>query len=166
MATKVMLIACGSFNPCTPMHFRMFEIAKDHFAERGTSVIGGIVSPVHDSYGKKGLVSQTHRLAMIKLALETSSWIRTSEWECQQDSWTRTRNTLQYHQNYLNSLMSDLNGVNMNNLPSWLPEDVKHLKGPIRIKLLCGADLLESFATPGLWDPDDVSEIEKLYKFE
>lgn len=24
MATKIMLIACGSFNPPTPMHFRMF----------------------------------------------------------------------------------------------------------------------------------------------
>ena len=28
--------------------------------------------------------------------------------------------------------------------------------GPIQIKLLCGADLLESFATPGLWKPQDV----------
>lgn len=132
------------------------EIAKDHYAERGITVIGGIVSPVHDSYGKKGLVPQTHRLAMIKLALQTSSWIRISDWECQQPEWTRTRNTLQYHQNYLNSLLSDLNGVNSTSLPSWLPDNVKYQKGPIQIKLLCGADLLESFATPGLWDPDDV----------
>lgn len=177
MATKIMLIACGSFNPCTPMHFRMFgksdfyfskffyisknilEIAKDHFEERGITVIGGIVSPVHDSYGKKGLVSQTHRLAMITNALQTSSWIRISDWECQQESWTRTRNTLQYHQNYLNSLLSDLNGVNLSSLPSWLPENVKYQKSPIQIKLLCGADLLESFATPGLWDPDDLEAI-------
>lgn len=132
------------------------EIAKDHLTERGIGVVGGIVSPVHDSYGKKGLVSQTHRLTMIKLALQTSSWIRISDWECQQESWTRTRNTLQYHQNYLNSLLSDLNGVT-SSMPSWLPENIKHQKGPIKIKLLCGADLLESFATPGLWDPDDVS---------
>ena len=26
-----------------------------------------------------------------------------------------------------------------------------------RVKLLCGADLLESFATPGLWESSDVS---------
>jgi hypothetical protein len=26
-----------------------------------------------------------------------------------------------------------------------------------RIKLLCGADLLGSFAKPGLWKPEDVS---------
>lgn len=175
-----MLIACGSFNPPTPMHLRMFgkifqfsrfccfsqfrnfssEIAKDHFTEQGThDVLGGIVSPVHDSYGKKGLCTQTHRLAMTKLVLESSSWIRISEWECQQEAWTRTRNTLQYHQNYLNSIIRDLNGVTNSNLPCWIPENVrdKQLKDAVQIKLLCGADLLESFATPGLWDTDDVS---------
>lgn len=134
------------------------EIAKDHFTESGThEVIGGILSPVHDAYKKKGLISQTHRLAMLKLALLTSDWIRTSDWECQQDDWTRTRNTLQYHQNYLNSIIRDLNGVTSTNLPSWLPNNVRQLKDPVQIKLLCGADLLESFATPGLWDPEDVS---------
>lgn len=136
------------------------EIAKDHFSELGThEVIGGIVSPVHDAYKKKGLVSQTHRLAMVRLTLESSSWIRTSEWECQQEEWTRTRNTLQYHQNYLNSIIRDLNGVKSSNLPGWLPDNVKQLKDPVQIKLLCGADLLESFATPGLWDTEDVSGI-------
>lgn len=134
------------------------EIAKDHFQELGThEVIGGIVSPVHDAYGKKNLVPQIHRLAMTKLALESSNWIRTSDWECQQEGWTRTRTTLQHHQNYLNSIIRDLNGVNSTNLPSWLPNNVKQLKDPVKVKLLCGADLLESFATPGLWDTDDVS---------
>ncbi|CRK90022.1 CLUMA_CG003747, isoform A [Clunio marinus] len=160
MAAKIMLIACGSFSPPTPMHFRMFEIAKDYYSELGNhEVIGGIVSPVHDAYGKKGLVSQTHRLAMLKLALETSSWIRISEWECQQEAWTPTRNTLQYHQNYLNSIIRDLNGVNSSNLPSWIPYNVKQYKEPVQIKLLCGADLLESFATPGLWKTDDLEAI-------
>lgn len=134
------------------------EIAKDHYKQLGThEVIGGIVSPVHDAYGKKGLVSQTHRLAMLKLALETSSWIKISEWETQQEAWTRTRKVLHQHQNYLNSIIRDLNGVNSSNLPNWLPENVKQLKDQVQIKLLCGADLLESFATPGLWDSDDVS---------
>lgn len=108
-----------------------------------------------------GLLSQTHRLAMMKLALQSSSWIRLSEWECQQEEWTRTRNVLQYHQNYLNSIIRDINGVNSSNHPSWLPQNVKDLTERVQIKLLCGADLLESFATPGLWDPDDVSA--KIY---
>ena len=29
--------------------------------------------------------------------------------------------------------------------------------GPVQLKLLCGADLLESFGTPGLWKEADVS---------
>lgn len=29
----------------------------------------------------------------------------------------------------------------------------------VTVKLLCGADLLESFATPGLWADEDVSII-------
>lgn len=136
--------------------FSRTEIAKDHFKDQGIDVIGGIVSPVHDAYGKKGLVSQTHRLAMLKHALQTSSWIRISEWETQQEGWTRTKNTLQYHQNYLNSIIRDINGINSSNLPSWIPENVRQIKDPVQIKLLCGADLLESFATPGLWEKEDV----------
>lgn len=95
---------------------------------------------------------------MLKLSLQTSNWIRLSEWETQQEGWTRTRNTLQYHQNYLNSIIRDLNGTNTSSLPSWIPENVRQIKDPVQIKLLCGADLLESFATPDLWDKDDVRE--------
>lgn len=75
------------------------EIARDHFEQMGSAqVVGGIISPVHDSYGKNGLVSATHRCNMIKIGLQSSDWIRLSEWETQQEEWTRTRLTLQYHQ--------------------------------------------------------------------
>lgn len=53
-------------------------------------VIEGIMSPVSDNYGKKGLVSARHRVAMAKLALETSDWIRVDPWESEQDTWTET----------------------------------------------------------------------------
>lgn len=75
------------------------EIARDYFNENGThEVIGGIISPANDSYSKPGLVSSTHRCAMIKGVLQTSDWIRLSDWECKQENWTRTRISLQYHQ--------------------------------------------------------------------
>lgn len=157
---KIVLMACGSFSPPTPMHLRLFEIAKDHFVQSEThQVIGGIVSPVHDAYGKKGLLTSTHRLAMTKIALQSSDWIRLSDWECQQDGWTRTRMTLQYHQNYLNSFIKDLNGLSNPHIPSWLPDNIKKVKDPVQIKLLCGADLLESFAKPGLWADEDIEAI-------
>uniref|UniRef100_A0A1B0CMR5 Nicotinamide-nucleotide adenylyltransferase n=1 Tax=Lutzomyia longipalpis TaxID=7200 RepID=A0A1B0CMR5_LUTLO len=158
MLPKVILLACGSFSPPTPMHFRMFEIARDHFQQMGTAdVVAGVVSPVHDSYGKKGLVAAKHRTSMLKLALKTSDWIRVSEWETLQDGWTRTRVTLQYHQNYINSLLSEEN--NRETIPAWLPNSLKQMSGTVQVKLLCGADLLESLSVPGLWENDDIEAI-------
>lgn len=38
------------------------EIARDYIHSFGIgSVVGGIVSPVHDAYGKKDLVASHHR---------------------------------------------------------------------------------------------------------
>lgn len=159
---NVVLMACGSFSPPTPMHFRMFEIARDHFRQMGThNVIGGIMSPVHDAYKKGGLVSSMHRCNMIRLGLQTSDWIRLSDWETRQEGWTRTRNSLQYHQNYINSYLNeDLTDDTTDlQLPQWLPHTLNDQlsPGPVQLKLLCGADILESFSVPNLWDPDDVS---------
>lgn len=76
------------------------EIARDDFGDRKKyEVIGGIISPVHDLYNKPGLVSAQQRCAMVKISLQTSDWIRLSDWECKdQVKWTRTRVSLQYHQ--------------------------------------------------------------------
>ncbi|POI29497.1 hypothetical protein CIB84_006753, partial [Bambusicola thoracicus] len=87
----LILLACGSFNPITNMHMRLFELARDHLHQTGRyQVIEGIMSPVSDDYRKKGLVSARHRIAMAKLALETSDWIRVDPWETEQESWTET----------------------------------------------------------------------------
>uniref|UniRef100_A0AC11BJB6 Nicotinamide nucleotide adenylyltransferase 3 n=1 Tax=Ovis aries TaxID=9940 RepID=A0AC11BJB6_SHEEP len=53
-------------------------------------VIGGIISPVNDNYGKKDLVSARHRVAMARLALQTSDWIRVDSWESEQAQWMET----------------------------------------------------------------------------
>lgn len=34
--SKVVLLACGSFNPITNMHLRMFELARDHLEDTGS----------------------------------------------------------------------------------------------------------------------------------
>ena len=54
-------------------------------------------------------------------------------WECQQETWTTTRQVLEH-----------------------LQEVSKETDNQAKIKLLCGADLLESFATPNLWADEDV----------
>ncbi|XP_017845688.1 nicotinamide/nicotinic acid mononucleotide adenylyltransferase 3 isoform X2 [Drosophila busckii] len=161
MLPRIALIACGCFSPPTPMHLRMFEIARDHFEMQGThKVVCGIISPTHDTYGKKGLAPSLDRCAMIKLAVQSSSWIRLSDWEVHQTHWMKTRAVLQHHQNYLNNYINspgdeETNGV----LPGWLPMGLRERRDPIRLKLLCGADLLESFAVPGLWANEDIEDI-------
>uniref|UniRef100_A0A1A9UX10 Nicotinamide-nucleotide adenylyltransferase n=1 Tax=Glossina austeni TaxID=7395 RepID=A0A1A9UX10_GLOAU len=138
------------------------EIAKDHFEVNGThKVIGGIVSPTHDGYGKKGLAAAKHRCAMIKLALQSSSWIRLSDWETQQDGWSRTKSVLQYHQNFMNNYINspDVKTSGDDCLPGWLPNNLRVRKDRVQLKLLCGADMLESFAVPGLWSDADIEDI-------
>lgn len=61
-------------------------------------MIGGVISPVHDAYGKKELESSTHRLAMLKLALQNHDWVKLSNWECKQETWSRTKQVLQHYQ--------------------------------------------------------------------
>ena len=45
----------------------------------------------------------------------------------------------------------------------WLPPLGSPAQGPVTFKLLCGADLLESFAVPGLWNEDDLTAIVRDY---
>ncbi|XP_012146971.2 uncharacterized protein LOC100881101 isoform X2 [Megachile rotundata] len=163
--TRVILMSCGSYNPPTNMHLRMFEIARDHLHRMGTHiVVGGVISPVHDAYAKKELASATHRCAMLRLALQNSDWIKLSSWETRQNGWTKTRISLQHHQNLLNSVLFDSNNIKHNVSSEdleWIPENVKNCSDhtPIQIKLLCGADLLESFGTYDLWAEEDIDAI-------
>lgn len=53
-------------------------------------VIGGIISPVNDNYRKKDLVSAHHRVAMARLALQTSDWVWVDPWESEQVQWMET----------------------------------------------------------------------------
>uniref|UniRef100_A0A8C1R5Y2 Nicotinamide/nicotinic acid mononucleotide adenylyltransferase 3 n=1 Tax=Cyprinus carpio TaxID=7962 RepID=A0A8C1R5Y2_CYPCA len=93
----LVLLACGSFNPITHQHMRLFELARDHMHQTGLyRVVGGIVSPVGDNYGKQGLVVSKHRLAMARLALQSSDWVSVDDWESQQADWTETVVTMRW----------------------------------------------------------------------
>ena len=152
------------------------ERARDHLHNLGTHVVvGGVISPVNDAYGKKDLASGSHRLEMLRLALRDSDWIRLSTWEMRQQGWTRTRASLQHHQKLLDSVIDEDNDdTNRNEIDNeedldWIPDDVRNNEGDdpkaIQIKLLCGGDLLESFATPGLWSEEDVSFFPLMFFF-
>ncbi|KAF4521650.1 hypothetical protein B566_EDAN009383 [Ephemera danica] len=142
---NVVLLACGSFNPPTVMHLRLFEIARDSLTRHGYNVLGGVISPVHDGYGKKGLVRSSERCAMVKLALQSSDWVRLSDWESTQEEWSETKKVLYHHQRREEH--------------AWLTENIVNSEGPVKVMLLCGGDMLDSFGTPGLWKACDIETI-------
>ncbi|XP_071778201.1 nicotinamide/nicotinic acid mononucleotide adenylyltransferase 3 isoform X2 [Centroberyx gerrardi] len=118
-------------------------------------VVGGVVSPVSDGYGKQGLVLAKHRIAMAKLALQTSDWVTVDEWESQQPDWTETVVTMRHHsgrilKQYEQSTRKDKDS-NGNPPPISSPSP--------QLKLLCGADFLDTFEVPGLWLDEHVEEV-------
>lgn len=165
-------MACGSFSPVTFLHLRLFgtaliegmsptetetEQARDWLSQNEPDVviIGGYLSPVSDAYGKKvtpeqlpllycnahlsqDLAPAPHRVAMCELGTRDSDWIMTDSWESQQKEYQRTVVVLEHFHHQLN----------------------EHLKArynkEVRAMFLCGADLVESFAKPGVWAEDDV----------
>lgn len=136
----VVLVATGSFNPPTYMHLRMFELAKDELQQRGYSVLGGYMSPVNDAYKKKDLLPAVHRIRLCELACGSSSFVMVDPWEAVQKGYQRTLTVLS---RVKNSLCKD-----------GLAD-----QGSLKVMLLCGSDLLESFSTPGVWIPDQVRAI-------
>ena len=138
--TPAVLVACGSYSPPTVLHTRIFETARDFFKENQellkVDVIGGFVSPVHAAYGKKGLAPMEDRLAMVKLALESSDWVSCDDWETRQNEWTRTRLSL------------DRMHIEVNKGNAGGKE--------VQVMLLCGADILDSMVTPGVWMESDL----------
>ncbi|NXI85632.1 NMNA1 adenylyltransferase, partial [Rhipidura dahli] len=176
--TEVVLLACGSFNPITNMHLRLFELAKDYFHETGKyKVIKGIISPVGDAYKKTGLISANHRVTMAKLATKNSDWVEVDDWESCQSEWLETLKVLRYHHQ---KLLSADNADVTNSLQDAVPitklgrkrkqqpnrhEPIKKknqnpvVKSVPQVKLLCGSDMLESFGVPNLWKLEDITEI-------
>nr|XP_043895032.1 nicotinamide/nicotinic acid mononucleotide adenylyltransferase 1-like isoform X1 [Solea senegalensis] len=166
--TKVVLLACGSFNPITNMHLRMFELARDHLEDTGQyRVLKGIISPVGDSYQKKGLVEASHRLEMAKLATENSDWITVDSWETEQPEWVETAKVVRHHYEELLALeqkSDDTDTVKYakkRRIEENCFQSSSHQKmrdGP-QLMLLCGADVLETFGVPNLWKQEDIVEI-------
>uniref|UniRef100_A0A1A7WF92 Nicotinamide-nucleotide adenylyltransferase n=1 Tax=Iconisemion striatum TaxID=60296 RepID=A0A1A7WF92_9TELE len=169
---KVVLLACGSFNPITNMHLRMFELARDHLEDTGQyRVVKGIVSPVGDAYKKKGLIEASHRLEMARLATENSEWITVDSWESQQSEWMETAKVVRHHYNELLAAEHNKDDVDTVKVVKKrrvqekpLDSSDKHKKNDNpRLMFLCGADVLESFGIPNLWKSEDIAEIVGRY---
>ena len=161
MEKNVLLFGVGCFNPPTIMHSRMFYVARDHLAGLKPdlvrkNVLGAIVSPVHDAYPKVDLIAAEHRVNMVRLANDDDDFVRVSTWESRNgEDWTRTRRVLDHHKEQIELFIQGLIPR-----PEWINETVSKADlEDVRILLLCGDDLIESFNTPGLWAPEDIERI-------
>ncbi|XP_035014469.2 nicotinamide/nicotinic acid mononucleotide adenylyltransferase 1 [Hippoglossus stenolepis] len=165
--TSVVLLACGSFNPITNMHLRLFELARDHLEDTGQyKVVSGLISPVGDGYKKKGLIEASHRREMARLATENSDWITVDSWESLQPEWVETVAVIRHHNEKL--LETQQNCDEMDTVKYTKKRRIenryeasshqKRRDGP-KVMLLCGADVLESFGVPNLWKQEDIDEI-------
>ncbi|XP_029292520.1 nicotinamide/nicotinic acid mononucleotide adenylyltransferase 1 [Cottoperca gobio] len=165
--TKVVLLSCGSFNPITNMHLRMFELARDYLEDTGQyRVVKGILSPVGDAYKKKGLIEAHHRMEMARLSTDNSDWITVDAWESLQPDWVETSKVVRHH--YDEMLEAEQNTDDVDTVKYAKKRRIEeNYEGSSRHKrrdspqlmLLCGADVLESFGVPNLWKQEDVAEI-------
>ncbi|KAG0453165.1 hypothetical protein HPP92_025829 [Vanilla planifolia] len=136
----IVLVSTGSFNPPTHMHLRMFELARDALNCLGYYVVGGYMSPVNDAYNKKGLLSADHRVRMCELACESSAFVMVDQWEARQSCYQRTLTVLERVQDEL-------------------CKDGLIKRDLLKVILLCGSDLLESFNIAGAWISEQVRAI-------
>ncbi|KAF9161852.1 Nicotinamide/nicotinic acid mononucleotide adenylyltransferase 1 [Actinomortierella ambigua] len=148
--TPLVIVACGSFSPITYLHLRMFEMARDYIVENTDfEILAGYFSPVSDYYQKQGLAPANHRVRMCELAVEDSSdWLMVDGWESLQPSYQRTAVVLDHFQEKLNGTEND-KGIQL--------KSGGHK--PIKIMLLAGGDLVQSFAAPDVWATADLHHI-------
>ncbi|XP_057533643.1 nicotinamide/nicotinic acid mononucleotide adenylyltransferase isoform X3 [Amaranthus tricolor] len=148
------------------------KLARDALNLEGYTVIGAYLSPVNDAYKKKGLVSADHRIQMCQLACKSSDFIMVDTWEAKQVSYQRTLTILSRVKSFIceNSCVSAGKSFTSSTL------NYKALKfidkctfiscdtnifytESLRVMLVCGSDLLESFGVPGVWIPEQVRSI-------
>ena len=94
-------------------------------------VIGGLMSPVSEKYGKPGLLPAALRVEMCRLGAAHSDWIDIDDWESKQTSWTRTAIALENLKQRLDAMFPGTN---------------------IHITFLMSFDTLEQMTNPKAWD--------------
>ncbi|XP_018651174.1 putative nicotinamide mononucleotide adenylyltransferase [Schistosoma mansoni] len=174
-------VLSGENNQCTQKEYN-----DDHLVnhDHRRVVVGGIFSPVSNLYEKKGLLPASIRVELTRLAcISASDWLAVSNWECSQSCWLRTRVVLDHIYSTLNNTYSNLSNSDETDIDSVprkktcsVPGSFYHRSCYCRknntanvllskpcVKLVCGADLLESFKTPKLWSAEDIETIVRDY---
>lgn len=116
-------------------------MANDHFNNQKTSnfsLVGGILSPVSDAYGKSSLIPAGHRIEMCRLACEGHPFITVEPWEALKPQWTPTLDVLNHFK-----------------------EEIHKSFPNVRIMLIAGSDLVEGFKHENIWNPQSLQSLIK-----
>jgi glycerol-3-phosphate cytidylyltransferase-like family protein len=82
----IVLLTTGAFSPIHIGHIDMLEIAKAKMEKQGYSVVGGYISPSHDSYvstkyNGAAAASAGNRISVIQRVVSESPWLMVDPWE-------------------------------------------------------------------------------------
>ena len=97
---------------------------------------------------------------MVRRAVLDAEWIRLSTWETEQPVWMRTRATLDAYAQQIEVIRAGEAEP-----PAWAPPVLRAGCDEVGLKLICGADLLETFSVPGLWAESDVRSFIRNFRF-
>ncbi|GFP78679.1 nicotinamide mononucleotide adenylyltransferase [Phtheirospermum japonicum] len=122
------------------MHLRCFELARDALSLRRFCVIGGYIYIYIYIYIYRDLIRADHRVAMCELACKSSDFVMVDPWEASQSAYQRT--------------LTILLRVKTSLCESGIISDEL-----LKVMLVCGSDLLESFTIPGVWVREQVKTI-------
>ncbi|KAJ3003132.1 hypothetical protein HKX48_001931 [Thoreauomyces humboldtii] len=118
----------------------VMEMAKDYISDDPSlHLVGGYFSLVSDAYSKPGLATWQHRVAMCEAGTQDSDWIMVDSWEARNPEYQRTAWVLDHFEEMLNGGKAKADRV--------------------RIMMLAGSDLIQSFAVPDLWLESDLDHI-------
>ena len=147
------LISSGSFSPITILHTQLLTMVRDYIMiEKGIGhVLGALLSPVHDGYGKPSLISQQHRLKMCQLATEDIPWMGVSTIETDQTQWLETRIVFDLLQQGVDTIFKDV--TIEHHTPTGEPQTLS-LKP--RLVFCMGSDVFLGFQHSSWWSHTDV----------
>lgn len=85
------LLSTGSFNPIHEGHIKMLELAAKKLESQAKTVVGGFLSPSHDSYvftkDERFQISASQRLLLCEKLIYTHDLIATDKWESLDNSY-------------------------------------------------------------------------------
>jgi len=159
------LISSGSFSPITILHVQLLTMVRDYIMveKQAGHVLGALLSPVHDAYGKPSLIDQNHRIKMCQLATEDIPWIGVSTVETAQSKWVETRLIFDLLRMSITHVFKQVS-VELSSNSQHSQSISTQLKVTPRLVFCMGSDVFLGFREQSWWSHEDVKEYCTTYR--